>query len=154
MFTALAFFMYVTSSDFSPASVSSRRFWPFFALPLAPILFDISLPFSAFSHVSWSCLTPCFRAIQSVAEPSKDTSAAASSGQLGIACKVLVDAKSAANSHNGAPGADGISPLSLLLSNILLNELERRGHLFVCYPDDANIYVCSRRAGERVVAQC
>jgi hypothetical protein len=44
--------------------VSSRRFWPFFALPLAPILFDISLPFSAFSHVRWSCLTPCFRAIR------------------------------------------------------------------------------------------
>ena len=34
-----------------PLDVSSRRFWPFFALPLAPILSDISLPFSAFSHV-------------------------------------------------------------------------------------------------------
>ena len=33
------------------------------------------------------------------AEPSKDPSAAASSGQLGISCKVLVGAKSAANSH-------------------------------------------------------
>ena len=31
--------------------VSSRRFWPLFALPLAPILSDISLPFSDFSHV-------------------------------------------------------------------------------------------------------
>lgn len=47
-------------------------------------------------------------------------------------------------------------PLSPLLSNILLNELdrelERRGHRFVRYADDANIYVCSRRAGERVMA--
>ncbi|SFO81662.1 RNA-directed DNA polymerase [Pseudomonas sp. NFACC24-1] len=47
-------------------------------------------------------------------------------------------------------------PLSPLLSNILLNEfdreLERRGHRFVRYADDANIYVRSRRAGERVIA--
>ena len=48
-------------------------------------------------------------------------------------------------------------PLSPLLSNILLNELdkelERRGHRFVRYADDANIYVRSRRAGERVLAR-
>lgn len=47
-------------------------------------------------------------------------------------------------------------PLSLLLSNILLDELdrdlERRGHRFVRYADDANIYVRSPRAGERVLA--
>ncbi len=47
-------------------------------------------------------------------------------------------------------------PLSPLLSNILLNELdrelERRGHCFVRYADDANIYVRSHRAGERVMA--
>ena len=47
-------------------------------------------------------------------------------------------------------------PLSPLLSNILLNELdrelERRGHRFVRYADDANIYVRSRRAGDRVLA--
>ncbi|QQN97855.1 group II intron reverse transcriptase/maturase [Pseudomonas sp. SW-3] len=47
-------------------------------------------------------------------------------------------------------------PLSPLLSNILLNELdrelERRGHRFVRYADDANIYVRSRHAGERVMA--
>jgi RNA-directed DNA polymerase len=47
-------------------------------------------------------------------------------------------------------------PLSPLLSNILLNELdrelERRGHRFVRYADDANIYVRSHRAGERVMA--
>jgi RNA-directed DNA polymerase len=45
-------------------------------------------------------------------------------------------------------------PLSPLLSNILLDdldkELERRGHRFVRYADDCNVYVQSRRAGERV----
>jgi len=47
-------------------------------------------------------------------------------------------------------------PLSPLLSNILLDELdkelERRGHRFVRYADDCNVYVRSRRAGERVLA--
>jgi len=46
-------------------------------------------------------------------------------------------------------------PLSPLLSNIVLDELdqelERRGHRFVRYADDCNIYVCSQRAGERVM---
>jgi len=47
-------------------------------------------------------------------------------------------------------------PLSPLLSNILLDELdkelERRGHRFCRYADDANIYVKSERAGGRVFA--
>jgi len=47
-------------------------------------------------------------------------------------------------------------PLSPLLSNILLDEvdkeLERRGHKFCRYADDQNIYVSSQRAGERVYA--
>ncbi|WP_254624391.1 reverse transcriptase domain-containing protein, partial [Cytobacillus firmus] len=46
-------------------------------------------------------------------------------------------------------------PLSPLLSNIVLDELdtelERRGHRFVRYADDCNIYVKSKRAGERVM---
>lgn len=46
-------------------------------------------------------------------------------------------------------------PLSPLLSNILLDELdkelERRGHQFCRYADDCNIYVGSRQAGERVL---
>ena len=46
-------------------------------------------------------------------------------------------------------------PLSPLLSNVLLDELdkelERRGHRFVRYADDCNIYVRSRHAGERVL---
>jgi RNA-directed DNA polymerase len=53
-------------------------------------------------------------------------------------------------------GAPQGGPLSPLLSNILLDELdkelERRGHRFVRYADDCNIYVRSRRAGERVLA--
>jgi RNA-directed DNA polymerase len=47
-------------------------------------------------------------------------------------------------------------PLSPLLSNILLDEwdreLERRGHAFVRYADDCNVYVRSKAAGERVLA--
>jgi RNA-directed DNA polymerase len=46
-------------------------------------------------------------------------------------------------------------PLSPLLSNIVLDEfdreLERRGLRFARYADDSNIYVRSRRAGERVM---
>ena len=46
------------------------------------------------------------------------------------------------------------SPLSPLLSNIVLDEfdweLERRGHAFSRYADDCQIYVSSQRAGERV----
>jgi len=47
-------------------------------------------------------------------------------------------------------------PLSPLLSNIVLTELdrelERRGHAFCRYADDCNVYVGSRKAGERVLA--
>lgn len=47
-------------------------------------------------------------------------------------------------------------PLSPLLANVLLDdldrELQRRGHRFVRYADDCNIYVRSQRAGERVKA--
>jgi len=46
-------------------------------------------------------------------------------------------------------------PLSPLLANVLLDEvdkeLERRGHAFIRYADDCNVYVRSRRAGERVM---
>jgi len=46
-------------------------------------------------------------------------------------------------------------PLSPLLSNLMLDdldrELERRGHRFVRYADDCNIYVRSERAGQRVM---
>lgn len=53
--------------------------------------------------------------------------------------------------HEGTPQG---GPLSPLLSNILLDELdkelERRGHKFCRYADDQNVYVRSKRAGERV----
>lgn len=48
-------------------------------------------------------------------------------------------------------------PLSPLLSNILLTdldrELEKRGHCFCRYADDCNVYVGSRRGGQRVMAE-
>lgn len=57
------------------------------------------------------------------------------------------------------PTAEGMpqgGPLSPLLSNIVLDELdqelEKRGHRFVRYADDCNIYVKTQRAGERVKA--
>jgi RNA-directed DNA polymerase len=53
-------------------------------------------------------------------------------------------------------GAPQGGPLSPLLSNLVLDELdrelERRGHRFVRYADDCNIYVRSARAGQRVMA--
>jgi RNA-directed DNA polymerase len=57
-----------------------------------------------------------------------------------------------------SPSVEGTpqgGPLSPLLSNLVLDELdrelERRGHRFVRYADDSNIYVRSERAGERVM---
>jgi group II intron reverse transcriptase/maturase len=57
--------------------------------------------------------------------------------------------------HATEEGTPQGSPLSPLLSNVMLDdldrELERRGHRFVRYADDGRIYVQSRRAGERVM---
>jgi RNA-directed DNA polymerase len=57
-----------------------------------------------------------------------------------------------------SPSVEGTpqgGPLSPLLSNLVLDELdrelERRGHRFVRYADDCNIYVGSERAGQRVM---
>jgi len=54
-----------------------------------------------------------------------------------------------------AEGTPQGSPLSPLLANIMLDdldhELERRGHTFVRYADDLRVYVASRRAAERVL---
>lgn len=63
------------------------------------------------------------------------------------------------NGGVASPRSEGTpqgGPLSPLLSNILLDdldkELERRGHAFCRYADDCNIYVRARRSGERVMA--
>ncbi len=57
--------------------------------------------------------------------------------------------------ETGTPQGGNLSPL---LSNIYLTSfdrmLERRGHKFVRYADDSNIYVKSRRAAERVLLSC
>src|SRR4029077_19313282 len=57
-----------------------------------------------------------------------------------------------------SPSVEGTpqgGPLSPLLSNLVLDELDRelenRGHRFVRYADDCNIYVRSERAGQRVM---
>lgn len=54
--------------------------------------------------------------------------------------------------HEGTPQG---GPLSPLLAKVLLDEvdqeLERRGHKFVRYADDCNVYVRSQKAGERVL---
>jgi len=68
--------------------------------------------------------------------------------QAGIMSDGLVEQRTA-----GTPQG---SPLSPLLSNIVLDELdkelERRGHSFCRYADDCNIYVKSRKAAERVMS--
>lgn len=57
--------------------------------------------------------------------------------------------------HERTEGTPQGGPLSPLLANVLLDEvdkeLERRGHCFVRYADDCNVYVRSKRAGERVM---
>lgn len=65
---------------------------------------------------------------------------------------IMVDGVCVAR-HEGTPQG---GPLSPLLSNLLLDdldkELERRGHRFCRYADDSNIYVRTMAAGERVMA--
>ncbi|MBV8942806.1 MAG: hypothetical protein JO240_13850, partial [Solirubrobacterales bacterium] len=57
--------------------------------------------------------------------------------------------------HASEEGTPQGSPLSPLLSNVMLDdldwELERRGHRFVRYADDVRVYVASERAGQRVM---
>src|SRR5277367_4299843 len=74
--------------------------------------------------------------------------------------KLIRDFLNAGVMENGLvrPSVEGTpqgGPLSPLLSNLVLDELDRelenRGHRFVRYADDCNIYVRSERAGQRVL---
>jgi group II intron reverse transcriptase/maturase len=70
-----------------------------------------------------------------------------------LKAKVVMPDGVVAATEEGTPQG---GPLSPLLSNVVLDELDRelarRGHRFVRYADDANIYVRSERAGQRVMA--
>jgi RNA-directed DNA polymerase len=68
-----------------------------------------------------------------------------------LRCGAVMEEGVVIETRRGTPQG---GPLSALLSNIYLNELdkelERRGHRFVRYADDSNIYVKSERAAQRV----
>jgi group II intron reverse transcriptase/maturase len=70
-----------------------------------------------------------------------------------LKAKVVMPEGVKVSTEEGVPQG---GPLSPLLSNIVLSELDeelaRRGHRFVRYADDCNIYIRSQRAGERVMA--
>jgi RNA-directed DNA polymerase len=70
-----------------------------------------------------------------------------------LKAKVVMPDGVVVNTEEGVPQG---GPLSPLLSNIVLDELDRelarRGHRFVRYADDCNIYVRSEHAGQRVMA--
>ena len=69
-----------------------------------------------------------------------------------LRAKVVLPDGVLVSSERGTPQG---GPLSPLLSNIVLDgldrELEQRGHRFVRYADDCNVYVRSERAGQRVM---
>lgn len=73
--------------------------------------------------------------------------------RLMLKAKVVLPDGTRVSSEEGTPQG---GPLSPLLSNIVLDELDqelaRRGHRFVRYADDCNIYVRSERSGHRVMA--
>jgi group II intron reverse transcriptase/maturase len=70
-----------------------------------------------------------------------------------LKAKVVMPDGVVVSNEEGTPQG---GPLSPLLSNIVLDELDwelaRRGHRFVRYADDCNIYVRSERSGQRVMA--
>lgn len=92
------------------------------------------------------------RLMSRLAQRVKDKAVLVLIGQLLKAKVVLPDGVLVSNDEGVPQGG----PLSPLLSNIVLDELdrelERRGHRFVRYADDCNVYVRSERAGQRVMA--
>jgi RNA-directed DNA polymerase len=76
--------------------------------------------------------------------------------QAGMMLNGVCSERREGTSPRPSPGQAPGGPLSPLLSNLLLDdldkELERRGHRFCRYADDCNIYVRSQAAGERVMA--
>ena len=82
----------------------------------------------------------------------QDTRLMALIGRL-LKAKVIMPDGVKVSTEEGVPQG---GPLSPLLSNVVLSELDqelaRRGHRFVRYADDCNIYVRSERAGQRVMA--
>ena len=69
-----------------------------------------------------------------------------------LKAKVVMPDGVVVSTQEGVPQG---GPLSPLLSNIVLDELDqeldRRGHRFVRYADDCNVYVRSERAGQRAM---
>jgi RNA-directed DNA polymerase len=92
------------------------------------------------------------RLMARLAQRVKDKSLLRLIGQMLKARIVMPDGVVVSNDEGVPQGG----PLSPLLSNIVLDELDwelqKRAHCFVRYADDANIYVKSERAGQRVMA--
>lgn len=91
------------------------------------------------------------RLMSRLAEQVKDKRLLVLIGKM-LKAKVVMPDGVVINNEEGVPQG---GPLSPLLSNIVLDELDRelaqRGHRIVRYADDANIYVQSERAGRRVM---
>ncbi len=92
------------------------------------------------------------RLMSRLAERVEDQRVLVLIGQMLKAAVVMPDGVRVATEEGVPQGG----PLSPLLSNVVLDELdwelEQRGHRFVRYADDCNIYVRSEKAGERVKA--
>jgi RNA-directed DNA polymerase len=92
------------------------------------------------------------RLLSKLAKRVKDKALLVLIGKMLKARIVMPDGVATSNEEGVPQGG----PLSPLLSNVVLDELDwelaRRGHRFVRYADDENIYVRSERAGQRVMA--